>query len=401
MTENVARFIAEVQAAVERGTFVRLTLGSYKGTDERLQKLVIRPVTTKRGDRLFFLYKHTDRDIAKNFSRDESLEIIRRALQGEFYSGHLFTTEKDVQLDIGKKGRSRLHTGKPTFTTVPSTAHDRHKKLKISPDNFYLRALGVSDETGRVRDKQQDKWRQINKYVEVLASLFEKSELKDRSELTIVDMGSGKGYLTFAAYDYFANVRGLKVSITGVETKGDLVEMCNSIAGATGFDGLTFVQADIATFDPGQVDILIALHACDTATDDALFKGIASRASLIVAAPCCHKELRRQIQVPPMFRDILRHGVMLERTAETLTDGLRSLILERSGYETKLFEFVSTEHTPKNNMLVATRRPRTHAQQRADEQIHQICEAYGIKEQSLLRQLELGGEKVDRRPAAA
>ena len=153
-------------------------------------------------------------------------------------------------------------------------------------------------------------------------------------------MGCGKGYLTFAAYDYFKNTRNIDVQMTGVDAKSDLVDLCNGIATACQFGALNFVVGSIGDYEIGDVDILLALHACNTATDEALFKGITSKAGLIVAAPCCHQEIRPQIKPPEMFRNILKHGVMLERTAETITDGLRSLLLERSGYATKLFESV-------------------------------------------------------------
>ena len=196
-------------------------------------------------------------------------------------------------------------------------------------------------------------------------------------------MGCGKGYLTFAAYDYFKNLREIDVSITGVDTKSELVDLCNGIAKASEFDALNFVVGSIADYEAGDVDMLIALHACNTATDDAIYKGIAAEADLIVAAPCCHQEIRGQITPPEMFRDILKHGVMLERTAETITDGLRVLLLERSGYSTRLFEFVSIEHTPKNNMLVGTRLAKPDPPDEFDRQINEIKQLYGIREHHL------------------
>src|SRR5205085_2366050 len=167
---------------------------------------------------------------------------------------------------------------KPTFTSPPPVEHDREKKAQIEADNFYLRALGVTDDTGRIRDRSQDKWRQINKFVEILASLVHHSDLKDRPSLRIVDMGCGKGYLTFAAYDYFKNVRGLDIKMTGVDTRSELIELCSGIASAAGFDGLDFRVGAIDSFDVAGVDVLIALHACNTATDDAIFKGISAAA---------------------------------------------------------------------------------------------------------------------------
>ena len=383
MSENVDKFIGALSESLTQGTFVKLTLGNYKGTDEHLQKILVRLVSTRKGTRLFFLYRSETRDTAKNYDFDTGVGLIAEALDTGFHSGHLFTTENDYQLDIGKKNKSRLNVAKPTFPIVPTHEHNREKTAQIDSESSYLKALGITDDNGRVRDRQQDKWRQINKYVEVLASLVDKSELKDSAKLRIVDMGSGKGYLTFAAYDYFKNTRNIDVQITGVDAKRDLVDLCNGIATACQFDGLNFVVGSIGDYDVGEVDILIALHACNTATDEALFKGIAAKADLIVAAPCCHQEIRPQIKPPEMFRDILKHGVMLERTAETITDGLRSLLLERSGYSPKLFEFVATEHTPKNNMLVGTRLKKQNPPDEFDRQIAGIKSMYGIAKQRL------------------
>lgn len=383
MVESIDRFMAEFARSLNEATFVKMTLGNYKGPDEHLQKINIRQVKTGKGTRLFFLYRSETRDTAKNYGFDEGKRLISGMLGKQFFSGHLFTTENDLQIEIGKKGRSRLNVAKPTFKQPPALEHDRTKKAQIDADNFFLKALGITDDNGRVRDRQQDKWRQINKFVEVLASLVDRSELSKRKDISIVDMGSGKGYLTFAAFDHFKNTRGLDVRVTGVDTKRDLVDLCNDVARASGSDELKFVVGSIADFEVPTVDILIALHACDTATDDAIYKGIRAKAHLIVAAPCCHQEVRPQMRPPEMLQGILKHGIMLERTAETLTDGIRSLLLERSGYDTKLFEFVSTEHTPKNNMLVGTRRSRSADPGIFEHQLRMVLDGFSIRHQRL------------------
>ena len=383
MTENAAKFIKEFARSLQEETFVKMTLGNYRGNDAHLQKLLIRLIETRRGTRLFFLFRQDTRDTAKNFDFEEGIEKIKAVLGTEFYSGHLFTLNNDYQLDIGKKGKSRLNTAKPTFKTKPEAAHDREKQTLVNQNSFYLKALGITTDKGEIRDKQQDKWRQINKFVETLGSLIDKSPLAARRELNIVDMGSGKGYLTFAAYDYFANTRGIDVKITGVDTKAELVSIDNDIALASEFENLKFVHGWIGDYNLEEVDILIALHACNTATDDAIFKGIAASADLIVVAPCCHQEIRPQMKAPDFLSGIFRHGVMLEREAETITDGLRSLLLEKSGYSTKLFEFISTEHTPKNNMLVGTRHEKNIDAKKLNRQIQTIKNFYGIKQQRL------------------
>lgn len=381
--ENIEKFISEFARSLHEDKFVKMTLGNYKGADAHLQKLLLRLIETRKGKRLFFLYRYDTRDTAKNHDFTQSVKILREILGRDFFSGHLFTTENDFQLDVGKKGKSRLNVAKPTFKGKMALEHNREKRKQIDPNNFYLRALGITTDHGEIRDKQQDKWKQINKFVETLGSLFDKSELRDRTELNIVDMGSGKGYLTFATYDYFKNIREIDVRVTGVDTKSQLVGLCNDIAASSEFENLKFVEGYIGDFDFENVDILIALHACNTATDDAIFQGIKAKADLIVVAPCCHQEIRPQITPPEMLRNILKHGVMLEREAESITDGLRALLLEKSGYSTKLFEFVSTEHTPKNNMIVGTRAAKDAEIENLNEQIKSIKDFYGIKEQKL------------------
>jgi SAM-dependent methyltransferase len=382
MQENIDKFIDELRSSLKQETFIKLTLGNYKGPDERLQKIHCRLVETKKGMRLFFLYRSENRDTAKNYSFDEGVQLIRKMLGTDFFAAHLFTVEHDFQLDIGKKG-SRLNVAKPTLKKQTTLSHDRKKERPVDQNAFYLKALGITDDEGRVRDRAHDKWRQINRYVEILGSVIDKSPLQNSKTIRFVDMGSGKGYLTFATYDYFRNVRGLDISVTGVEMRADLVDRCNEIATASDYDGLRFVQGGIADADISGVDVLIALHACNTATDDALFKGIAADATVIVAAPCCHQELRPQIKPPEMLRDVLKHGIMLERTAEFVTDALRSLLLERSGYSVKLLDFVPVEHTPKNLMIIGTRDPAFDRFAEIDREIAELIEFYSIKEQKL------------------
>jgi SAM-dependent methyltransferase len=377
--ETILQFVAELRQSLENCTFVKLTIGNYKGDDDSLQKILVRPLKTKRGSRLMFQYRAKTSDRVENFEAVEAVSQIESFLTSGFRSGHLFTTEKDLQLTIGKRA-AKILRGKPTFSQTGPTSHDRKKNYLVDSSSYYLKALGITADSGKVRSDARDKWKQINKFVEILAGLYESSDLKDKKSLTIVDMGSGKGNLTFAAYDYFS---GKDPAVTGVESRPYLVELCNQIARAGGYDGLRFVPSNIAEFEPGEIDILIALHACDTATDDALYKGITANASIIIAAPCCHHEIKAQMKSPELLAGILKHPVMHERTAETITDGLRSLLLEREGYKSKLFEFIATEHTPKNNMLVAIR-----ANQRADQpglqrQIDSVKHEFGIRSQRL------------------
>jgi SAM-dependent methyltransferase len=369
--------------ALKQGTFVKMTLGKYRGDDPNMQKLLIRLVRVKKRDKLFFLYRHLTRDTVKNHDFSEGTGIVAKLLGEEFMSAHLFTTTNNFEIEFSKQGKSRLITSAATFQQSPSKAHNRQKQRQIDPHSFYLRALGITNDQGQVRDKMGDKWKQVNKFIEILGNLFENSGLADKKELSIVDMGAGKGYLTFATYDYFNNLRGIKCRVTGIDTREELVALDNDIARESGFDDLKFEQGFIREFDIKDADILIALHACNTATDDAMFKGITAGVSIIICAPCCHHQIRPQIKKPEALRGVLKHGLMLEREAEMITDSLRALFLERSGYATKLFEFVATEHTPKNVMIVGTRRDRKIDTAPILRQIEEIKSFYGIEEHQL------------------
>ena len=383
MSGAITNFLSALGESLSADSFVKLTLSNYKGAERHAQRITARVIETKRGRQLSFQVRNGTRETVENHELREAVGAVQRSLDSGFRSAHLFTTASDFQLTVGKKS-SRLVSGKPTFTLAPSKAHDREKVTLIDPNAYYLKALGITNDLGEVRSQQRDKWRQIVKYLEVLRDLFERSELQYRNKLRIVDMGSGKGYLTFAAYDYFSNARGLQVEMTGVEARQELVDLCNQIAASAGYDGLHFTLGTIVDTDIGKPDILIALHACDTATDDALFKGISADAEIIVAAPCCHKEIRRQMKPPDVLKDILKYGSMAEREAETITDGLRAMLLERSGYATKVFEFVPTEHTPKNNMIVGVRnRLRPIDAEHLTRQIKDVKAFYGVEEQRL------------------
>lgn len=364
------------------GTMIRLTLSGYRGRETDLKKLQARLVKTNKGTRLLFTYKFEKRDITKNHPVEEGIEELAGLAGRDFLFANLFTTKRDYQLECGKRG-CRLTESKPSFNQLPDLKHDREKNHPVDQSALYLRELGVVSPSGLIRSDKQDKWRQINRFVETLLEVLAKSELADRDPIRVVDMGSGLGYLTFASYDALTAIRGLSVTMTGVESRAELVDRCNAIAEACGMDGLEFVKGDIADTPVDPTDIMIALHACDTATDDAIFKGVSAGATLILASPCCHKELRRQIQSPDLLKPVYRHGILAEREAESLTDAIRAMILERAGYSTKIIEFIGSEHTAKNNMIVAVRRDQVTLQTVDLKEVDSILEAFSIERQRL------------------
>lgn len=382
------KFFAALDESLNSDTFIKLTLAKYRGAEAGLKNVYVRPAELKGGRRLSFLYRYRTRDAVKNHTYEDGSRLLREMLGADFSSAHLFTAKEDLRLEITRKGAARLTSHPPTLSSPGTAGHERRKRRAIdAAGSIYLRELGVTNERGEVRPAMGDKLRQINKFVEIIAGLYDSSTLKGSEALSVLDVGSGKGYLTFALYDYLNNVRGVRASVTGVEARAELVDLCNEVARRAGFEGLEFRTGFIQEFEPTRADLLMALHACDTATDDAIHRGIESGAAVIVTAPCCHKEVRPQIVVPEQLRGVLRHGHLLEREAESVTDSLRALLLEAAGYRTKVFEFVSTEHTRKNTMIAAVRREGDTNKDAVLAEFRALKEFYGIREQRLGRLL--------------
>tara|TARA_B110000977_G_C11071993_1_gene489838 strand:+ start:799 stop:1971 length:1173 start_codon:yes stop_codon:yes gene_type:complete len=374
-------FLALFQEMNSQNKFIKLSLSKVHNVQHGLKNVYIVPVLIKGQTMLSFTYRSKTQDQVKNYPLEESVGLIAELLGTSFLQALLISDTNECQLLISKKGVYKLIQN-AKLTSVKPLAHNKEKKYFISnKDNTYLQKLGVCDSKGRVKDKQQDKYRQINKYVELMSSWFEK--IDHSKELKIVDMGSGKGYLTFALYDYLHNQLKLNVSITGVELRKDLVDLCNSIRTDCGFEKLHFISKDINDFSSSEIDVIIALHACDTATDLAIYKGVKANAELIVCAPCCHKQVRKDMGSDSAFNAITKHGIFHERQAEMLTDAIRSLLMEREGYSTKAFEFISNEHTRKNVMLVGRKLTSNEDVKKINLEIKNLKDSFKINRQEL------------------
>jgi len=365
MSNHHKDFIQLLSKSISDNTFVKLSLATYNGRTEGLKSIYVKRIIIKQENKLSFTYRYQTKDIVKNYSIEEGTSIISEFLvQGEFRLATAFTIDGDAIFEFFKDGKTNLRAVKPTHTQLPSLEHNIQKNRLLKPDGkLYLHQLQITDEKGHVYKHAQDKFKQINHYVELLSPLIK--NLPKHDLLEVVDMGAGKGYLTFALYDYLLNTLNLPAKVTGVEFRKDLVDLCNDIAKNSLFKQLEFMEGSIEQYENPTIDILIALHACDTATDDAIFKGINAHADLIVVAPCCHKQIRKEIEKHKTKNELdflLKHGIFLERQAEMVTDGLRALILEYYGYSTKVFEFVSDSNTPKNVMIVAEKKSKTEAQ---------------------------------------
>jgi SAM-dependent methyltransferase len=388
IAEKVEEFITAFEQSLLDNSFAKLSLGNYKGNEENLKSIYVKRILIKKEEKLSFTYRYKTRDIVKNYSANETKELLDNLIGKDFHVATLLTTEFDLQLEIHGGKKISLRKKETDARETPSLEHDKTKNRLISAQNKkYLHELKITDESGNVLKNAQDKYRQINHYIEILSSLIK--EIPQKDTLKVADMGSGKGYLTFALYDYLQNVLQIDAEVTGVEFRPDLVNLCNSIAWNANFKNLHFKEGTIEQFESADTDILIALHACDTATDDALFKGISAGSELIVVAPCCHKQVRREMEKHKAQNDVqflTRYGIFLERQAEMVTDGIRAMILEYFGYKTKIFEFISDEHTPKNVMIVGIKDHRNKADREAIlQKIREAKRYFGLEYHHLER----------------
>ncbi|MGB3967908.1 MAG: SAM-dependent methyltransferase, partial [Planctomycetota bacterium] len=287
-------------------------------------------------------------------------------------------------------GEPKLVRHRASAKAPPARRHDTGKPTLLGAEALpWLSGLGLVGADGKPRPHLADKKVQLDRFVEILVHL-----LRDRFEprrdaaapVRVVDAGCGKGHLTFAAWHCLRHVLHLPAQVLGVEVEAGRIEHANALARAVAGDELRFQPGDIGQVPLGGVDVLIALHACNTATDHAIRRGIEAGAAVVVVAPCCHQEVRPQLGAPEPLAAVLQHGLFAERLAEWATDGLRALVLEHCGYRTKVIEFVSSEHTAKNLLLAGVRRddaPAAAEQARSQAQIAAFRAFFGIDQHAL------------------
>ena len=388
---NLQLYLGHILNSLENKEFQKITISHKRENSNALKNVFAKAVVLKKGMKLSFVYRYPTKDITRNFDFEEALTLIGEMLDKDFYQADLFTTTSDWHYTVNKNGISRMRKTPSTIKEATLYTHDKIKRRFITlENNVYLRELGIATADAKVKKDMEDKFRQINKYIEIADSIVSPAALP--AAFHIVDMGSGKGYLTFALYDYLTNVLKLSPEIIGVELRNELVESSNRIAQKAGFDKLRFQAGSIETVELAQIDILIALHACDTATDEAIYRGILAESKVIICAPCCHKQVRKQINPENDLRSITRFGILEERQAEILTDGIRALVLEAYGYKTKVFEFIATEHTPKNILIVGIKKGNEKVDESILDQIKNIKKLYNIQYHHLEKLLHINGQ---------
>jgi SAM-dependent methyltransferase len=368
MAEDYKELIT--QAVLDERTFVRLTMkGIVREAAVPWQKIVVRPVEVRGRRQLQFSYFDAKQDTSKNYYGQEALAKLDQALAIPFSAIVAQTTAEDIQIQLTKKGKAIVHRHRhapDSAAPLPEMAHNRSKALPMPADrpDAFLQAIGIMNGQGQVRPQMQGKLAQINEFLKLVEASGELERFA-KSPIDVLDCGCGSSYLTFATYHYLNHIRGIPARLVGVDTNAGLIEKCAAQAEDLRFGDICFRHAAIIDFQPEDApDLVIALHACDTATDEAIAQAIRWQARMLVCAPCCHHDLNQQIGADSgtqtegraeVFRPVLRQGILKQRMADILTDTFRALALRIMGYRTDVIEFVASEHTAKNLMIRAVR----------------------------------------------
>ncbi len=397
---ELEQFFAQIQTAFNSHSLQRLVLSKYQGDDAELERITVRPIKIKDELLLSFLYEYRTNHITKNLNPADAIIFLEKSLGTDFKNAHMLSDEWEIQLSYSKKGKILVnkHRNKNAPATQKKQAntteqnenqkekllvHNKEKHRFVEQSRPYLRELGITDANGQIIPAMSRKWKQINRFIEVLSNAIENTGIAKREEVHIADFGSGKAYLTFAVHDYLSAKLGVNTRVTGVELRQGLVDLCNQTASKLCLTGIQFEQGDVKHFAAKNINVMIALHACDTATDYAIHMGIRTGADIIMCSPCCHKQIRPQMKSPALLAPVLHHGIHLGQEAEMVTDGLRALLLEANGYDTQVFEFISLEHTSKNKMILAQKRKAERDNREVLAQIAAIKAFYGIEEHCL------------------
>ena len=387
-------FIDKLQSSLNDGSFVKLTLSKPKANSQQptadLRNVYVKPIILKNEKMFSFTYRYERRDETKNYDAEQTLEIINQLVPNVFLNASLFTLTEDITLLISKKGKATVMTKAVKEQREQNVQHDKVKNRLINTDNPWWFKLGLTTREGKVTADMQHKFKQICKYVEIVDGVMK--NVKFDGKVRIADMGAGKGYLTFALYEYLTQRCKYDIEMEGVEIRPDLVAKINEIIKESNLKDFRFVESSIESFGcqqptansqqptaNSQLDVLIALHACNTATDDAIIKGIESGAKLIICAPCCHKQIRQEMEKSKVVDPITRYGIFLERQAVMITDAIRALIMEYYGYKTQVMEFIEMEHTPKNILLVGRKSDAPVDKEAILKQIEDLKKQYGIE----------------------
>ncbi|MGL5125320.1 MAG: class I SAM-dependent methyltransferase [Fusobacteriaceae bacterium] len=350
-----------LQKALVEEKFIKGTFSVPLEKTEELEKFSVKPVILKN-EKVYQIEQFINKKAHhKNLDADTAYEFIIENME-KFKNLNIFLKDEEYSI-INNNGKFHIKT-KKIQKEIKIAEHNRKKEYIISDEKpiEFLIDLGIMDKMGKIIPGSYSKFKQINRYLEFIRDVIDELEDKKLLEdtLKVVDFGSGKSYLTFVLYYYLKVLRGINVEVIGLDLKKDVMKHCGELAKKYGFDNMEFLYGDIKDFEKlKKVDIVFSLHACNNATDYAILKGLELEAKVIMAVPCCHKEFNQKItkskktMLKQELVPIVEHGILLEKFSALITEGFRANILQLSGYDTTVMEFIDTEHTPKNILIKA------------------------------------------------
>lgn len=342
--------IEELLKRVLTSLLVDMVISGARGGVDFI-KIKVRPVMIR--DSLYFqVSRYTDKQVFhENMTAEDALETLSGWILHDFRQAQIRMQDEMVTVLVSKKGKATIKSKKAACVETQNLEHNRKKQYIIEEGTAvpFMIDLGVMTESGKIIRTRYDKYRQINRFLEFIEDIL--PELPTDRTVHIIDFGCGKSYLTFAMYYYLKVLKHYDIRITGLDLKQKVIEDCQALADRYGYDGLQFLCGDIADYNgTDEVDMVVTLHACDTATDYALYKAVKWHASVILSVPCCQHELNRKMQCETLS-GAFQYGLIKERTAALMTDAMRGQLLEMKGYKTQLLEFIDMEHTPKNILI--------------------------------------------------
>ncbi len=384
-TGQIADFIDQIEKHFDQGSLHSVVISKPVEKANILSKITIKPVQIQSEIKAQATLQQGNQQVHKNLSSDELRIFLTESLGTHFLRAFVITATEQVQFMVSSRGKITV-IQKKVMHDSPGITHNNEKKYLVPATAPFLHPLGITSAQGNVISEMKRKFLQINRFVEIFSSLVS-SFLPDKP-LQIIDMGCGKGYLTFAMFDYLRQQKFQAVQVTGVDIKSAVMAHCNTVAKQCNFDSLKFIESSIQDYPGAQPDVLVALHACDTATDDALYFGIKQKAKLIIVAPCCQKQVRRSLQrETDLTHSLYEYGLATEKFATLFTDLIRINVLKYLGYRVKMQEFIGLEHTAKNVMISAEYTGYKQAQ--AMTEIKSWMQIFGIGSHYLLDKLNI------------
>jgi SAM-dependent methyltransferase len=400
VSEPLLRALARMRShLLDPDALVRaVASGRQKGTTPAWRRAELRYVDLKSGRHLqVTTYDETqahthNHAVGPGNEPSPARDAVDALLDEPFANWHVETTTQSHQLRVTRPNQAVVHSKDREEPVEAERGHDRDKERLLPPDDPLFRALGLADGEGRIKPSRQAKVRQVEEFLRLLdaaiTAALDKGHLRrptPEDPLRVVDLGCGNAYLTFAAHRFLSDVRGLPVRLTGVDVKEQSREHNTEVAKQLGLDAgqeVSFVVGSITGVDLDEApEVVLALHACDTATDEALARAVEWRAPLVLAAPCCHHDVAAQLRkapTPAPYAMLTRHGILRERLADTLTDALRASLLRQQGYRVDVVQFVESQHTPRNTMLRATRTGRPVAGGGVRKEYDELVASWGI-----------------------